>query len=224
MHRTRRYLSYRASDFFLAVPVASALILLYVVTSVIAWGAYTPLETALKSNEVFFAVKLSLATSVPTAAAALAAGILIAYLSSRVRTKDAAQFLGLNALEDVVRSTDNTYVRVYSEELGGEVMTRAADGIKEGSRVLITFRPDDVVILGSSALPDNLNVVNAIVVSMQVTKCNVKLLLRLPGSTVIKAEVSRGYIINALNELSPGSEVRVGIPLKSMHISQLSTR
>ncbi|MCD6278279.1 MAG: hypothetical protein J7J11_01205 [Desulfurococcales archaeon] len=79
-----RYLKYRVSDFFfLCVSLAAALALLYVITSVIAWAGCTSLLSALVSSEVFFAFKLSLATSLPATVSALVAGIPIAYAFSR---------------------------------------------------------------------------------------------------------------------------------------------
>jgi len=79
-----RYLKYRVSDFFfLCVSLAAALALLYVIASVIAWAGCTSLLSALASSEVFFAVKLSLATSLPATVSALVAGIPIAYALSR---------------------------------------------------------------------------------------------------------------------------------------------
>lgn len=92
------------------------------------------------------------------------------------------------------------------------------DGVREGSKVLLTFRPDDVVVLGDSTRPDGLNIMEAVVESVQVTKCSIKLVLGFPRGGAIKAEVGRGCLIKLANELRAGVNVRIGVPVEYVRV------
>ena len=143
-------------------------------------------------------------------------------LTGLVKSREAARFLGLDIIEGFVTAVLNDgYVKVYSEGLEGEVLAKALESVSVGDRVLLTFRPDDVVLLGRSE-PANLNVVDAEVEMLKVMKCNVKLMLRLRGGARIRAEVSRGYLLSTLGDVRVGQKIKVGIPPKYLHASVTS--
>ena len=141
-------------------------------------------------------------------------------LTGLARSGEAARFLGLNILEGtVVDVIGEDFVRVRSEGLGGEVVARRLENVGVGDRVLLTFRPDDVILVKGTA-PAGFNVVDAEVEGLKVMKCNIKLVLRLRGGARIKAEVGRGYLLSVLGDARVGQRVKVGIPSKYVHASK----
>lgn len=80
----QRYQSYQAIDVvWLALPVAVALFLLYIIVSVLHWGGLDSLVNIVSSNEVLYAIKLSMLTSFTSSTLALLTGIPLAYTLSR---------------------------------------------------------------------------------------------------------------------------------------------
>ena len=79
-----RYLRYKVVDLApLTLPVIVAVILLYIIVSVITWGGIKSLAYIVQSNEVLYAIKLSLITSLTAVTLSLLTGIPIAYVLSR---------------------------------------------------------------------------------------------------------------------------------------------
>lgn len=68
---------------FQVVPIILALLLVTIFVSIVVWSEPEALFFALMSNEVMFAIKLSLLTSITAAAIALIVGIPTAYALSR---------------------------------------------------------------------------------------------------------------------------------------------
>ncbi len=65
------------------IPILLSLVLLYIIFSIVIWGGSEPLLEIISSNEVFFAIELSLLTSIISTITALIISIPIAYVLSR---------------------------------------------------------------------------------------------------------------------------------------------
>ena len=141
---------------------------------------------------------------------------------SRIKSKEVAKFLGLNALEGKVigRYGDSIAIRLYDniELLAKDTVIN----VNEGDKVLIIFRPDDVIIHNGR---DNrmTNSIKAKIVRIHVAKCNIKMTLQISPNHIINAEISRGYLINTLknNNISINSTVYIYIPMECINICKL---
>ena len=58
------------------IPILLSLVLLYIIFSIVIWGGSEPLLEIISSNEVFFAIELSLLTSIISTITALIISIL----------------------------------------------------------------------------------------------------------------------------------------------------
>ena len=88
MLRTLRYLKLQLTNkIVVIIPVLLSLVLLYIIFSIIIWGGSKPLLDIVSSNEVFFAIELSLLTSITSTISALLISIPVAYVLSRYNFK-----------------------------------------------------------------------------------------------------------------------------------------
>jgi len=141
-------------------------------------------------------------------------------LVSRINSEDIAEFLGVNTLEGVVKDVSRGVAQVFSEGFGGFINVRGVNGIEKGTKVLVSFRPGDIVILAGPLKTGDLSITEAVVEDVYITKCNIKLVLRLAGGAKVKAEVSRGYVVDFLDRLRPGAAIWVGIPNRCLRVSK----
>mgnify|MGYP000333041175 CR=1 FL=1 len=94
---------------------------------------------------------------------------------------DVAEFLGVNTLEGVIKDVNGDIAQIFSKGFGEFINVKEADGMEKGTKVLITFRSDDVVILAGPFRTRDLSTTEAIIENVYVIKCNIKLTLRLAG-------------------------------------------
>ena len=84
MLRMLKSRGYRLVDLvWLFLPVVAAIILLYVIVSVLYWGGISSLAYIMSSNEVFYAIRLSLFTATVSSVLALITSLPLAYTLSR---------------------------------------------------------------------------------------------------------------------------------------------
>jgi len=130
-------------------------------------------------------------------------GTIVSYgtphnILSRIKSREVAKFLGLNALEGriVRRYGNNAIIRICDDiEL---IAKNTTNNVSEGDKVLVIFRPDDVIIHSRKESNMITNVIKAKILRTQISKCNMKLFLQLSQNNVITAEISRGYIFNLI--------------------------
>ncbi|RLG88159.1 MAG: hypothetical protein DRO15_03485 [Thermoprotei archaeon] len=100
---------------------------------------------------------------------------------SRIKSKEAARFLGLNALKGTVISKNGSDITIYSREANIKLIAKdKSNNINKGDKVLVLFRLDDITIHSKE---DNIEAVNSIeakILGVQVTKCNIKCLYNYP--------------------------------------------
>lgn len=138
---------------------------------------------------------------------------------SKIKCKKVADFVGLNTFEAVVIDKNKKGIKVYSHELEKEFIVETTHDVSIGDKVLLAFRPDDIIILKNRQ--DVSNVVNAKIRKLQITKCNVKITLEISKKHLVNAEISRGYFTDILNNISVGSSVWIRIPTKCLSICKL---
>jgi len=139
-----------------------------------------------------------------------------------INFKEAARFLGFNILEGEVVEKNTGRIVVYCNDAGLRLQAGNSTKVNIGDKVLIIFRPDDVIVLSEDDKCSNLvNCVEAIVESVHITKCNIKLKLKLPGGHIISAEVGRGYIVRSLGRLCKGLRVQVHIPVECLNVCRV---
>ena len=79
----QKYISYHLSDLlFILLPITIAM-MIGIIISIIIWSDYNVLISSLISNEVIFAIELSLLTALTSTSIALIIGVPIAYTLSR---------------------------------------------------------------------------------------------------------------------------------------------
>ncbi|WFO74842.1 ABC transporter ATP-binding protein [Desulfurococcaceae archaeon MEX13E-LK6-19] len=143
---------------------------------------------------------------------------------SEIESEEAARFLGFNMLKGTVNTIGNGFMKILLSESTKAIVyvSNTNNRLRAGDKVFLLFRPDDVVIVSSKYSGIKINVFEAIVSSIQVTKCNIKLELRLRDiNTVVKAEVGRGYLLEILDKIKPGNKVYIHIPPKALALSRI---
>jgi len=141
-----------------------------------------------------------------------------------IKSREVAKFLGFNVLEGWIVEKNTYHTIVYCGGANLKVQTRSSTKVDVGDRVLVLFRPDDIVILSSeNANVDYMNSMEVTVQDIQITKCNIKLILKTNDHQVIKAEVSRGYIIHLMRSINKGSKIRIQIPIEYISLCSPQT-
>ena len=79
-----------------------------------------------------------------------------------------AEFLGVNTLEGVIKDVNGGIAQVFSKGFGEFINVKEADMMEKGTKVLITFRPDDVVILAGPFRTRDLSTTEAIIENVYV--------------------------------------------------------
>ncbi len=143
-------------------------------------------------------------------------------LFNNIKSIKQASFFSLNVLEGVVidKSRKTLTVKLSDGKTIINVSTiNIAQGIDIKDRVLVLFRPDDIVLTNNKFEE---NSYKAKVLSVRVTNCNVRLLLEVSGNIIIKAELGRGYLLEALGRIpAENTMINIRVPKRTITLTKL---
>lgn len=138
-----------------------------------------------------------------------------------IKSAQQAEFFNLNILKGVIvdRSKKSLTISLLDNPL--HLVANADDynyRVSIGDKVLVLFRPDDIVLTSEKTLE---NVFNVEVLDVRLMNCNVRLMLRITDNTKIKAELGRGYILKTLGTLpKPGTRINIHVPRETIIITK----